>query len=240
MKFLSVNVDHVATIREARKENMPDPITAALIAEKAGADSITMHLREDRRHIQDRDVKLASQLLKTSLNLEMASSEEMLKIAYNIRPALVTLVPENRQEITTEGGLDLFLKKDYLVQYIKDLHNSNIRVSVFIEPDVDMIKIAHKIDADIIELHTGAYANAISNKEKYDELIKIANAAKTAKKLGLEIHAGHGVNYQNVLPLTQINEIEEFAIGHSIISHSIFVGLDNAVKQMINLINSKN
>jgi len=238
-RFLSLNVDHVATIREARKGDMPDPVTAALIAEKAGVDSITVHLREDRRHIQDRDVKLISKLIKTSLNLEMAATEEMLRVAYNVRPHLVTLVPENREEVTTEGGLDLFLKKEQLTQFVKDLHSSNIQVSLFIDPDIDIVKLAHKIDADVVELHTGAYANAISENEKYNELIKLANAARTAKKLGLEVHAGHGLNYHNILPVANINEIEEFAIGHSVISHAIFVGLEKAVKEMLSLINGK-
>ena len=239
MKFLSVNVDHVATIREARKDNMPDPVTAALLAEKAGTDSITVHLREDRRHIQDRDVTMISKLIKTSLNLEMAATEEMLRVAYNVRPHLVTLVPEKREEVTTEGGLDLFLKKDQLTQFVKDLHSSNIRVSLFIDPDIDTVKLAHKINTDVVELHTGSYANAVSNDEKYSELLKLANAARTAKKLGIEVHAGHGLNFHNILPVANIAEIEEFAIGHSIISHAIFVGLDRSIREMIALINGK-
>ncbi len=237
MKSLSLNVDHVATLREARKDNMPDPVTAALMAEKFGVNGITVHLREDRRHIHDRDVEIISKLIKTDLNLEMAAVDEMLKIAYNIRPKMVTLVPEKREEITTEGGLDIIIKKDYLTDFIKNLHNSNILVSLFIDPDIDMVKQAHKVNADIVELHTGAYSNAISDKDQYKELLKIVDASRTATKLGMEVHAGHGINYHNIAPLAQIKDIEEFAIGHSIISHSIFVGLEKAVKDMLKLIN---
>ncbi|MBN2695254.1 pyridoxine 5'-phosphate synthase [bacterium] len=239
MKKLSLNVDHVATLREARKGSFPDPVAAALIAEQWGADSITTHLREDRRHIQDRDVEMISKLIQTSLNLEMAATEEMLKIAYSIRPKMVTLVPEKREEITTEGGLDLILAKDHLTQFVKNLHSSNIKVSLFIDPDIDMIKVAHKINADIIELHTGSYANAISDQDKYKELLKIIDSAKTASRLGMRVHVGHGINYHNVAELAQIDEIEEFAIGHSIISQAVFVGLPQAVKEMKSAINSK-
>lgn len=239
MKKLSVNIDHVATIRQARKEGMPDPVTAALIAEQAGADGITAHLREDRRHIQDRDIEMIASLIKTDLNLEMAATEEMLKIAYSIRPKMVTLVPERRQEVTTEGGVNLIIQKDYLGDYIKQLHNSNIRVSLFIDPDLDMVKIAHKINADIVELHTGAYSNAVTDQERYQQLLKIINASKAATKLNMEVHAGHGINYHNVSALAEIDEIEEYAIGHSIISHAIFVGLPQAVKEMHALVNGR-
>lgn len=239
MKKLSLNVDHVATLRQARKENQPDTVAAALIAEIAGADGITTHLREDRRHIQDKDVEMISKLLKTNLNLEMGATEEMMKIAYSIKPKMVTLVPEKREEVTTEGGLDLLLQKDYLTQYIRNLHNSNIKVSLFIAPDIDMIKVAHKMNADIIELHTGNYANAVSEQDEYRELLKLIDGAKAAHKLGMGVHAGHGINYQNVIRLAQIDEIDEFAIGHSIISHAVFVGLERAVKEMIALINGR-
>ena len=236
--LLGVNIDHIAVLREARRVADPSLIDALGIVKRAGGNQITIHLREDRRHIQDRDLELISQLVKTDLNLEMAAVDEMLKIAYNIRPKMVTLVPEKREEVTTEGGLDIILRKDYLTQFINNLHNSNILVSLFIDPDIDMIKQAHKVNADIVELHTGAYANAISDRDQYKELLKIVDAARTAKKLGMEVHAGHGINYNNVGALAQVKEIEEFAIGHSIISHSIYVGLEKAVKEMLALINS--
>lgn len=236
MARLGVNIDHVATLRQARGENEPDPIAAAVLVELAGADGLVVHLREDRRHIQDRDLHLLKQIIQTKLDLEMAADEAMVKIALDVKPHLVTLVPERRQELTTEGGLDAAGQRDRIKSIIDLLHDGGISVSLFIEPDLNQVKAAHKIAADYIELHTGRYANARLLKEEQAELEAIAQAAKLAYKLGMGVNAGHGLNYRNVKRLTQIPEIVEYNIGHSIVSRAILVGLERAVREMKQLV----
>jgi pyridoxine 5-phosphate synthase len=232
MARLGVNVDHVATLRQARGGTDPDPLAAAVLVELAGADGIVVHLREDRRHIQDRDLRLLREMTRTKLDLEMAADGEMVKIALNIKPDLVTLVPEKRQELTTEGGLDVAGQRDRIQGVVTLLHNGGIPVSVFIEPDLNQVKAAHKISADFVELHTGRYANATRSKEADMEFEAITQAARLAYKLGIGVNAGHGLNYRNVKRLTHIPEIVEYNIGHSIIARSVLVGLVQAVKEM--------
>ncbi len=232
MARLGVNVDHVGTLRQARGGTDPDPLAAAVLVELAGADGIVVHLREDRRHIQDRDLRLLREMTRTKLDLEMAADGEMVKIALNIKPDLVTLVPEKRQELTTEGGLDVAGQRDRIQGVVTLLHNGGIPVSVFIEPDLNQIKAAHKISADFVELHTGRYANATRSKEADMEFEAITQAARLAYKLGIGVNAGHGLNYRNVKRLTHIPEIVEYNIGHSIIARSVLVGLVQAVKEM--------
>lgn len=232
MARLGVNVDHVATLRQARGGTDPDPLAAAVLVELAGADGIVVHLREDRRHIQDRDLRLLREMTRTKLDLEMAVDGEMVKIALNIKPDLVTLVPEKRQELTTEGGLDVAGQRDRIQGIVSLLHNGGIPVSVFIEPDLTQVKAAHKISADFVELHTGRYANATRSKEADMEFEAITQAARLAYKLGIGVNAGHGLNYRNVKRLTHIPEIVEYNIGHSIIARSVLVGLVQAVKEM--------
>ncbi|MBM4157372.1 MAG: pyridoxine 5'-phosphate synthase [Ignavibacteria bacterium] len=233
---LAVNVDHIATIREARGEIEPDPVIAAGICELAGAEGIVCHLREDRRHINDRDVRLLREVVKTKLDLEMAATEEMLKIALEIIPDLVTLVPEKRQELTTEGGLNISADKSRLKDYIKEIQQKDILVSVFIDPEPSTIDDAVEIGADIIEIHTGKFANSLTRKEQIDELSKIGTIARMASELGLVVVAGHGLNYNNVFPLFNIPEIEEVSIGHAIISRAVFVGLHKAVEEMVRIL----
>jgi len=228
---LGVNIDHVATVREARKSKQPDPIAAAVLAELGGADGIVVHLREDRRHIHDRDVKILRETLQTKLDLEMAATEEMVRIALEIKPEMVTLVPERRQELTTEGGLNVVANRDELKNIIDLLHEGEIQVSLFIDPDPVQIKEANKISADLIEIHTGQYANR-RGKDQRTELHQILEAARLASKLRMGVNAGHGLDYTNVVPIAQIPEIEELNIGHSIIARSIFVGLERAVREM--------
>jgi pyridoxine 5-phosphate synthase len=232
MARLGVNVDHVATLRQVRGGADPDPLAAAVLVELAGADGIVVHLREDRRHIQDRDLRLLREMTRTKLDLEMAADGEMVKIALNIKPDLVTLVPEKRQELTTEGGLDVAGLRDRIQGVVTLLHNGGIPVSVFIEPDLNQVKAAHKISADFVELHTGRYANATRSKEADSEFEAIAQAARLSYKLGIGVNAGHGLNYRNVKRLTHIPEIVEYNIGHSIIARSVLVGLVQAVKEM--------
>lgn len=236
MARLGVNIDHVATIRQARGGAEPDPVAAAAIAELAGADGITVHLREDRRHIQDRDLSLLRQTVKSRLNLEMAATDEMVGIALTVLPDMVTLVPEKRQELTTEGGLDARYLADRLKEVVSALHDGGIPVSLFIDPDPDQIKACGRIGADYIEIHTGRYADAEGLKAREKELCAIENGAKLARKLGLGVNAGHGLNYLNIKPLTTIGEIEEYNIGHAIISRAVLVGLDRAVRDMVDLI----
>jgi len=233
---LGVNIDHVATLRQARGGNEPDPVAAAAFAELAGADGITIHLREDRRHIQDRDLKLLRQTVQTRLNLEMAATDEMVAIALAVKPEACTLVPEKRAELTTEGGLDVRIHQEALKPYIEKLQAAGIIVSLFIDPDPDQIKAANKAGADYIEIHTGSYAEAADWKAEQHELIKIENAVKLAKKLDLGVNAGHGLNYINVKRVAAIGGIEEFNIGHSIMSRAILVGLDRAVRDMSELV----
>jgi len=232
MSRLSVNVDHVATVRQARLDKSPDPVTAALMAELAGADGITMHLREDRRHIQDRDLTLLKKTLKTALNLEMAATDEMQGIALEIKPDMVTLVPENRQELTTEGGLDLRANKDHLKGFVATLQDAGIPVNLFINPDPDSIRDSHRIGAEGVEIHTGSYANALGAVAVETELKRIADAIALAGKLGMKRHAGHGLDYYNVRAVAALGGIDEFAIGFSIIARSIYTGIPDAVRQM--------
>ncbi len=236
MAGLSVNVDHVATIREARRINEPDPVTAAAMAELAGADGIIVHLREDRRHIKDRDLWLLKETIKTKLNLEMASTEEMVKIALEVKPHMVTLVPEKRKELTTEGGLDLIANKERVTESVALLREGGILASLFIDPDIDQIKTAHRVSADFVEVHTGRFCDAEDRVEEEKELERIITSVRMASKLRLGVNAGHGLNYQNIKRLLGVNEIEEFSIGHSIISRAVFVGMDQAVREMIALI----
>jgi pyridoxine 5-phosphate synthase len=233
---LAINIDHIATLREARGELEPDPITAASICELAGAEGIVCHLREDRRHINDRDLKLLREVIKTKLDLEMAATEELLKIACEVLPELSTLVPEKREELTTESGLDVKNRKHYLKEYVNELHQKDINVSMFIDPIQEQIDAVAETGADFIEIHTGDYANAKSEKELYMNLKKIEEATKYAKSLGLRINAGHGLNYYNIKPILKIEEIEECSIGFAIIARSVFVGLDRAVRDMVELI----
>jgi pyridoxine 5-phosphate synthase len=233
---LGVNIDHVATIRQARGGNEPDPVAAAAIAELAGADGITIHLREDRRHIQDRDLKILRQVVKTKLNLEMAATDEMVEIALAVRPDMCTLVPEKRQELTTEGGLDVRLHAQSIEKAITRLHDGGILTSLFIDPDSDQIKAANKVGADYVEIHTGSFADAVDWKTEEQELIKIENAIKLSSKLGLGVNAGHGLNYTNIKKVAALGGVEEYNIGHSIISKAVLVGLDRAVRDMIELI----
>jgi pyridoxine 5-phosphate synthase len=228
---LGVNIDHVATLRQARRIDYPDPIHAALVAEQSGADSITLHLREDRRHIQDRDVTLMRQLLKTRMNLEMAVTEEMIRIAGEVKPQDCCLVPESRQEITTEGGLDVAGAISRVGDACKALAASGIRVSLFIDPDPAQIEAARRAGAPAVELHTGSYA-AASGGAQAMELERVRTAAKQAESLGLAVNAGHGLNYHNVQPIAAIREIVELNIGHAIVARAVFDGLEKAVRDM--------
>jgi len=236
MARLGVNIDHIATIRRARGGVEPDPVAAAAIAELAGADGITVHLREDRRHIQDRDLKILRQTVKTRLNLEMAATEEMIAIALSVKPEMCTLVPEKRQELTTEGGLDVRMNLPSIEKAIERLQDGGIIVSLFIDPDSDQIKAANKAGSDYVEIHTGSFAEAKDVKSEDQELIKIENAVKLAAKLGMGVNAGHGLNYTNIKKVCALGGIEEFNIGHSIISKAVLVGLDRAVRDMIEII----
>jgi pyridoxine 5-phosphate synthase len=226
----------VATVRQARRGVEPEPLTAAVIAELSGADGITVHLREDRRHIQDRDLRLLREIVHTELNLEMAATEEMVGIALNIKPDMVTLVPEKREEITTEGGLNIIQNMDNLKGVIKRIQDSGIPVSIFIDPDTEQIKTAHEIKTTFVEIHTGMYANAKKEKERNTELKRVRKACKFASELGIRVNAGHGLNYQNVRKIAGIEVIESLYIGHSIVSRSIFVGFERAVREMKELI----
>jgi pyridoxine 5-phosphate synthase len=239
MPKLCVNVDHIATIREARKTFEPDPVAAAILAELAGADGIVVHLREDRRHIRERDVEILRKVVVGSLNLEMAPTDEMVKFAKNLLPDHITLVPERREELTTEGGLDVIAGEDYLKTIVSLLKDSGIKVSIFIDPDVDQVKKAVKCKADMIEVHTGRYAEARTEEGKEVELERIRITVSLGNKLGLIVHAGHGLNYQNVRRVAKIPGIIDLNIGHSIISRAVLVGMDEAVRTMLDLINSQ-
>jgi pyridoxine 5-phosphate synthase len=236
---LSVNIDHIATIRQARKGVEPDPVAAAVIAELSGAEGIIAHLREDRRHVQDRDLRLLRETVQTKLNLEMAATDEMHRIALEVKPDFATLVPEKREELTTEGGLDVASRTDFMKSYISGLQRGGIIVSLFVDPDENQIAAARKTGADWVEIHTGAYANARTEKDREREFEKIAEASKLAASLGLRVGAGHGLNYVNVQRIVRIPEVEELNIGHSIISRAALVGMERAVREMKVLINSK-
>jgi len=227
---LGVNIDHVATLRQARGTRYPDPLYAALEAEKAGADLITMHLREDRRHIQEADVLIAKERLLTRLNLEMAVTAEMLTFAEKIRPEEVCLVPERRQELTTEGGLDVVKQRDKIQAACQLLGAAGIQVSLFIDPDLAQVEMAAEIGAPVVEIHTGRFAD--TKKTSSQELQRIIAAAQRGKSLGLQVNAGHGLNYQNVAVIAAIAEISDLNIGHAIVAQAIFVGLGEAVREM--------
>ena len=235
MRF-ALNVDHIATLRNARGELQPDPVTAALLAEQAGVDRIVVHLREDRRHINERDVRLLRELITTKFDLEMAATEEIIKIACDVVPELATIVPEKRQELTTEGGISVIDNITLLKDTIIELHNFDIEVSLFIEPDVDQIDAAAEINSDYIEIHTGVFANALSEEEQFDELERIRLGAKHAKKLGLGVNAGHGLNYQNIKIFRELTDIDEVSIGQAVVARAVYVGLKEAVQEMIRLI----
>ncbi len=234
--LLGVNVDHVATIRQTRGTRYPEPIQAALIAEQSGADAITLHLREDRRHIQDRDVELLNQTLQTRMNLEMAATQEMQAIAKRIKPKTCCLVPEHRAELTTEGGLDVKAQQMYLQDYCAVLTESEIQVSLFIDPDFSQLDAAIQVGVPIVEIHTGIYADASTHKSRTKALTQIQQAVAYGHKLGLQVNAGHGLDYHNVQAIASIPHITELNIGHSIIARAIFIGLDAAVRDMKSLI----
>ncbi|MEN8151747.1 MAG: pyridoxine 5'-phosphate synthase [Planctomycetota bacterium] len=235
MMRLGVNIDHVATIRQARGIDVPDPVAAAAIAELAGAEGITVHLREDRRHIQDRDVRILRETVKTKLNLEMANSEEIVGIALDLGPEDVCLVPEKREEVTTEGGLDVVGQANALAPTLERLAAADIRVSLFIDPDEPQIRAAADSGAPFIEIHTGRYAEARSEADRERTLDEIIAAADLAMELGLRVNAGHGLNYRNVQPIAALGGIEELNIGHAIIARAVLVGLDTAVREMRDL-----
>ena len=234
---LAVNIDHIATLRQARGGNEPEPVIAAGICELAGAEGIVCHLREDRRHIKDRDVKLLREVVKTKLNLEMAATDEMVKIACEIMPDLVTLVPEKRKEVTTEGGLNIVESKSKIREAVKEFHNKNIKVSVFVEPELDNLDEALEVSADIVEIHTGKYSNLSDEQDQIRELTKIGAFSTSAQELGLRVSIGHGLNYYNIYPFLNMPEIREANIGHSIISRAVYSGLQKAVEDMARIIN---
>ena len=235
---LYINIDHVATLRQARRTVEPDPVLAATECENAGADGITAHLREDRRHIQDHDVERLATSVRTVLNLEMAFTAEMLAIAERVRPYQVTFVPERREEITTEGGLDVSRDPLALRAAIERLNAAGIRTSLFIDPDLDQIRAAHKCDADEVELHTGRYCEARNERERAQELSRVVDAAKAAAKLGMKVAAGHGLNYDNVQPIAAIPQLAELNIGHYLVGEAVFVGLEEAVRRMRELMDA--
>ncbi len=236
MAKLAVNVDHVATIREARGINYPDPVFAAGLAEMAGAECIICHLREDRRHINDRDLRLLKETVKTRLNMEMAAVDEMVKIALEIKPDLVTLVPEKRAELTTEGGLDVIANPDQYRKVVDRLKDKGIRVSFFIDPEPNQIEIAHRVGGDIVEIHTGHYSEAKNEPDAEERFKRIVKAVETAHSLDLGISAGHGLNYTNIKRFEVLPQVEEYSIGHVIVSKAIYVGFEKAVKEMIEII----
>jgi pyridoxine 5-phosphate synthase len=233
---LAVNIDHIATLREARGGVEPDPVAAAAIAELAGAVGIVCHLREDRRHVNDRDVRLLRETVKTKLDLEMAATPEIIAIALDTLPDLVTFVPERREELTTEGGLDVAKNLHHYAEITAKMHQNDIQVSFFIEPTKEQVNAASTAGADIIELHTGVFANARTGKEQREQLERLREAAAHAASLGLKVTAGHGLHYTNVQHICTIPEMEEISIGHAIISRAAFVGLENAVRDMVRLL----
>ncbi len=233
MPRLNVNVDHIATLRQARRGVEPDPILAAYLAELAGAEGIVVHFREDKRHIQDRDLKLLRGTVKTKLNLEMAPTLEMMGIALDLKPDMITLVPEKRAEITTEGGLNVLDHLKKISRLVENLKKDGLFVSLFIGPDLNQIKSAKNTGADMVEIHTGLYSEAKDEQTKEKELKKIEKAAKASLRLGLRVAAGHGLNYINVKRITQMEELEELNIGHSIIARAVIVGIEKAVREMI-------
>ena len=237
MAKLAVNVDYVATVRQARRAEEPDPVTAAALAELAGAQGIVVHLREDRRHTQERDLNLLRQTVKTKLNLEMAATQEMLKIALSVKPDMVTLVPERREEVTSEGGLEVQLNRENLKKYVRLFKDADITVSLFISPDLDQIKAAQWVETDYIEVHTGPFCEARTISQRQEEFDRIHNAVKLAHKIGLGVKAGHGLDYRNIGWLADVAEIEEFTIGHAIVARAVLIGFDRAVREMVELVN---
>ncbi|MCF8242440.1 MAG: pyridoxine 5'-phosphate synthase [Melioribacteraceae bacterium] len=235
MRFC-LNVDHIATLRNARGETQPDPVTFALLAEQYGVDGVVVHLREDRRHINERDLRLLRELVTTKLDLEMAAVEDIIEIACDVQPELATIVPEKRLELTTEGGINVIDNLEHLRSTIERLHNSGISVSLFIEPDINQIDAAAEINSDFIELHTGVYSNAETEDEEFDELERIRQAAKHAKKLGMGVNAGHGLNYKNMKQFAALENIDEVSIGHSVIARAVMVGVEQAVNEMLTII----
>ncbi len=233
---LGVNVDHIATIRQARGGSEPDPVAAAILAEVAGAAGIIVHLREDRRHIQDRDVRLLRAVVKTQLNLEMAATKEMVKVALEVVPEVATLVPERREELTTEGGLDVAGQEERIARVARTLTEDGITVSLFIDALAEQVKAAKRTGVPFVEIHTGQYAEAKTGPEQQATLLRIMEAARLGRGLGLRIAAGHGLNYQNVQAVAAIPEVEELNIGHSIVSRAALVGIDRAVREMLDLI----
>jgi pyridoxine 5-phosphate synthase len=236
MAGLAVNVDHVATLREARKSSYPDPVAAAILAELAGADGIVVHLRGDRRHIQDRDLRILRNIVQTKLILEMACTNEMVGIALDIQPDFVTLVPEKEEEVTTEGGLDLISHNHPIEETVGTLQDSGIPVSIFIDPSPEQIKVAHQINATMVEIHTGIFCDAESTAKRERAFSDIVDAVKFARKLNLGVNAGHGLCYNTIKTFKGLHEIDEFSIGHSIVSRAVMVGMEKAVKEMLALI----
>jgi pyridoxine 5-phosphate synthase len=230
---LGVNVDHVATVRQARHAAYPDPVTAAALAELGGASQITVHLREDRRHIQDRDLLLLRKTVQTRLNLEMAATPDMMRTAFEVRPDTVTLVPERRQEVTTEGGLDVVGQKDVLKRFVTELVAAEIHVSIFVDPNVEQVQACSRVGAHAVELHTGRFCDAKTKDLRADEHRRLVDAAKTAAKIKLACYAGHGIHYDNVADVAAIVEVEELNIGHSIVARAILVGMERAVRDMV-------
>ncbi len=235
MPRLNVNIDHVATIRQARGGNDPDPVAAATICELAGASGIVVHLREDRRHAQDRDIEILRKTLKTKLNMEMAATSEMVGIAKKIKPDMVTLVPEKRQEVTTEGGLDVTGNFELIKDTVNKLKKSDIFVSLFIDPEDSQIQSSKDSGAQMVEFHTGSYADAKTEMDQINELKKVKDSVETALSIGMRVSAGHGLNYFNVREVVSIDGIEELNIGHSIVSRAVLVGMDEAVRDMVYL-----
>ncbi len=232
---LAVNIDHIATLREARQAHQPEPLAAALIAETAGAQGITVHLRGDRRHIKERDVELLRQAISTKLNVEMAVTADMARVALQVHPDQVTLVPERPQELTTEGGLDVVAQADAVRDFVRRMRGAGIRVSIFLDPDADQVRAAKTLEADAVEINTGKYAEAVEGTSDA-ELSRIVEAARLASRHELEVLAGHGLNYTNVIAIARIAEIVELNIGHSIVARAALVGMDRAVRDMVTLL----
>jgi pyridoxine 5-phosphate synthase len=232
MARLGVNIDHVATVRQARRVQQPDPVHAAVLAELGGADGITVHLRGDRRHIQDRDVQVLRQIVGTRLNIEMATTQEMTHLALTVKPNQVTLVPERRDELTTEGGLDAVLNSVQVRPMVKTLQDAGIDVSLFVDPELEQVKEAHKVDARAVELNTAAWSEAANDRAREAALRKLTDSARLGRKLGLAVHAGHGLDYQNVGPIAAMSELAELNIGHAIVARAVLVGMERAVREM--------
>ncbi|HET9752818.1 MAG TPA: pyridoxine 5'-phosphate synthase [Myxococcales bacterium] len=233
---LGVNIDHVATLRQARKGRYPDPVAAAAMAELGGADQITLHVREDRRHVNDRDLELLRKTVNGRLNLEMAAVQQMLELALQQRPDTATLVPERREELTTEGGLDVITNREEVRRVARALRDAGVEVSLFVDPDLEQVKASHRADAQAVELHTGRYCEARNAQERARELARVVEAARAASRLGLRVAAGHGLDYWNVRPVAEIEEITELNIGYAIVCRAVLVGLAQAVRDMKELI----